>query len=436
MTARLLAAGAFAAAAACGAPGGGEAASVRAGTGAPVPKPERSGAAEQLEQTEQTRQTPAPQGGFAEWKREFRARALSRGISARTFDAALAGAVPDARVLKLDRSQPEFTMPIWEYLDVAVSPARIAAGRRQAERHAALLRDIEARFGVDGNVLVAIWGLETAYGANMGSFSVIRSMATLAHDGRRGEFAEDQLIAALQILQAGDVSPDRMTGSWAGAMGHTQFIPTSYADYAVDHTGDGRRDVWAENPADALASAANYLHRFGWTRGEPAVVEIELPEGFDHALAGQRIRKTVAEWRALGVAAGDLPEVEASVVLPAGAGGPAFLALPNFRVVKRYNNATSYALAVAHLAARIGGGAPFAAAWPRGDRMLGRGEKVELQRRLTALGHDTGGIDGIVGPNSRAAVRAFQRARGVVPDGYVSGRLLELVRKASGAVTK
>ncbi|MBY8976604.1 lytic murein transglycosylase [Rhodobacteraceae bacterium NNCM2] len=374
--------------------------------------------------------TEARPTSFVEWRANFRQKALAQGVTPATFDTAFAGVEVNERVLELDQYQPEFTRPIWEYLDSAVSDTRIRNGREAAAANATRLAQIESRYGVDRNVVVAIWGLESAYGANMGSMSVVESMATLAYEGRRRQFAEDQLIAALKIIQNGDVAPSRMVGSWAGAMGHTQFIPTSYADYAVDFTGDGRRDVWAVDPSDALASTANYLGKFGWTKGQPAVVEVTLPAGFNYALADPGIRKPVSEWRAMGVATGTAPEVEASILLPAGANGPAFLELPNFRVIKRYNNATSYALAVSHLADRIGGAGPFVASWPRSDRALSRSEKEELQRRLTALGFDTQGADGIIGPNSRAAVRAFQQANGITPDGYVSGRLLDLVRAA------
>ncbi|MEM0945034.1 MAG: lytic murein transglycosylase, partial [Pseudomonadota bacterium] len=322
--------------------------------------------------------------------------------------------------------------PIWEYLDSAVSEARIRNGQAKASQFGTRLAEIEARYQVDREVITAIWGLESAYGANMGSIPVIESMATLAYDGRRREFAEEQLLAALQILQSGDVAPSQMIGSWAGAMGHTQFIPTSYQAYAQDLNGDGRRNVWASDPSDALASTANYLASFGWAKGEPAVVEVSLPAGFDYALAGQGTKRPVSAWRALGVGAPELPEREASVIVPAGARGPAFMVMPNFQVIKRYNNATSYALAVAHLAERIGGAGPFRAAWPRGDRALSRSEKEDLQRRLTALGFDTKGADGIIGPNSRAAVRAFQQQQELVPDGYVSGALYDRVRSAGG----
>ena len=370
---------------------------------------------------------------FAEWRDAFRARALGAGIAPATFDRAFAGVEPNARVLELDAYQPEFTRPIWEYLDGAVSPERVATGRARAQAKAAMLSAIEDRYGVDYPVVLAIWGLESNFGTNFGDIPVVESMATLAYEGRRQDFAEEQLLAALRIVQAGDIPPERLVGSWAGAMGHTQFIPTSFVSHAVDFDGDGRRNVWAPDAADALASTANYLASFGWTRGQPAAVEVRLPQGFDYALADDETRLPAAEWQARGVQAvrGSLPPADAvEILLPAGARGPAFAAYPNFRVIKRYNNATSYALAVSHLADRIEGGPAFAAAWPRGDRMLSRAETQELQRRLTALGYDTGGVDGIVGPNSRAAVRRFQAAQGMTPDGYVSGALLEAVRAA------
>ncbi|MCL5776032.1 lytic murein transglycosylase [Limibaculum sp. FT325] len=375
---------------------------------------------------------PAPQVSFAEWRAAFRGRALAEGIRAGVFDAAFAGVEPNARVIELDRFQPEFARPIWEYLDSAVSDSRIATGRRMAVEKAALLDAIEARHGVDREVVLAIWGLESAYGASYGSIPVIESLATLAHDGRRRDFAEAQLLAALRILQSGDVAPGRMVGSWAGAMGHTQFIPTSFLDYAVDFTGDGRRDVWAPDAADALASTANYLAAFGWTRGAPVAVEARLPAGFDFMAADESTRRPAAEWSAMGVttaSAAALPPGEGvSILLPAGAAGPAFAVYPNFGVIRRYNNATSYALAVSHLAERIGGAGPYMTAWPRGERPLSRSETVELQERLTAMGLDTQGVDGIVGPNTRAAIRAFQLREGLTPDGYLSSALLARVR--------
>ncbi|MEO0762916.1 MAG: lytic murein transglycosylase, partial [Pseudomonadota bacterium] len=285
--------------------------------------------------------------GFAAWRQAFRTRALGQGIAPATFDAAFQGVSPNPRVVELDRFQPEFVRPIWDYLDSAVSSGRIETGQNKRREKAALMAEIETRHGVDTEIVLAIWGLESAYGFNYGSMSVIRSLATLAHDGRRRDFAEEQLIAALRIIQDGDIAPARMVGSWSGAMGHTQFIPTSFRAYAVDHDGDGRRNVWAEDAADALASAANYLARFGWTRGAPAAVEVTLPPGFDFAAAAGS-RRDAGDWTRAGVRTVRGTALPASdgieIIVPAGADGPAFAAYPNFRVIKRYNNATSYAL--------------------------------------------------------------------------------------------
>ncbi len=379
-------------------------------------------------------QVPAP-ATFEQWRAGFRTRALASGISPATFEKAFQGVSLNTQVLELDTRQPEFTRAIWEYLDSAVSQSRIATGRSNASSKAAVLSEIEARYGVDSEYVVAIWGIESGFGSNFGSIPVIESMATLAYDSRRSAFGEEQLLAALRILQAGDITPQRMVGSWAGAMGHTQFIPTSFLDYAVDFTGDGRRDLWAADAQDALASTANYLARFGWRQGAPVVVEVTLPQGFDYLVADDRTEKTAADWTALGVRArqGQLPTGQAvRILLPAGAGGPAFATYPNFRVIKRYNNATSYALAVTYLGERIAGRSGIQGGWPTGDRPLSRSEKQELQGRLTALGFDTQGVDGIIGPNSRTAVRQFQVARGLVPDGYVSAGLLQAVRAAGG----
>jgi len=384
--------------------------------------------------------TSVPRGDFSSWKAGFRQRALAAGITGTVFDAAFAGVSVNERVLELDQFQPEFVRPIWEYLDSAVSETRIADGRARVSERATTLRGIEERYGVDLGIVAAIWGIESAYGHDYGSIPVIESLATLAYEGRRRAFAEEQLLAALRIQQSGDVSPARMVGSWAGAMGHTQFIPTSFADYAVDFTGDGKRDVWADDPADALASTANYLARFGWRRGEPSAIEVTLPDGFDYGLADDSTRKSAAEWEALGVKRAStglfVPSDAVTVLLPAGAKGPAFAIYPNFRVIKRYNNATSYALAVALLAGQIDNAIAFGARgamdWPRSDRPLSNDETKELQQRLTALGFPTQGVDGIVGPNTRSAIRGFQAAKGMLPDGYLSAALLAQVRAAGG----
>nr|MBA3324056.1 lytic murein transglycosylase [Paracoccaceae bacterium] len=321
---------------------------------------------------------------------------------------------------------------IWEYLDGAASPDRIAAGRARAAQFGPTLDAIEARFGVDSQVVLAVWGMESNFGGFRGSIPAVESLATLAYEGRRRDFGEEQLIAALWILQAGDATPSQLVGSWAGAMGHTQFIPTSYLAFAVDFTGDGRRDVWSDDPTDALASAANYLARSGWTRGQPWGVEVRLPAGFNYASADQSNRRPIADWRARGVTRVDgapLPDFGAvAVIAPAGARGPAFAVYDNFFVIKRYNNATSYALGIGHLGDRIAGGGPVRGAWPRGERELSRTEKIEMQQRLTARGFDTGGTDGIVGPDTTQAIRRFQATQGVTPDGFASAALLQTLR--------
>ncbi|MEL7346472.1 MAG: lytic murein transglycosylase [Pseudomonadota bacterium] len=399
-------------------------------TDSPLPEPRPSAAVAPTPSP-----TPPIAMDFETWKADFRSRALTSGVAAPLFDRAFAGVTPDPVVIERDRFQPEFVRPIWEYLDSAVSDTRVRNGRRLAAEKAPLLAEIERRHGVDAEVVLAIWGLESAFGANYGSRSVIRSLATLAHDGRRRGFAEEQLLAALSILEAGDIEAPRMVGSWAGAMGHTQFIPTSFTAYAVDFDGDGRRNVWAADAADALASTANYLASFGWERGAPAAVEVRLPPGFDFALADTETR-TAADWSALGIQrarGGALPQGQSvRILLPAGAGGPAFAIYPNFRVIRRYNNATSYALAVSLLAQRIDGAPGLTATWPRDDRALSRDETREVQERLTDLGFDTQGVDGIAGPNTRNAVRAWQRATGRVPDGYISGQVLSNLRASSG----
>ncbi len=368
---------------------------------------------------------------YDQWIAGFRPRALQQGISARTFDRAFAGIGLNEDSIRRDRHQPEFTRPIWAYLDSAVSDTRIENGRRALRDHGRTLAAIESRYGVEKEIVVAVWGLESSYGSLRGTTPIIETLATLAYEGRRRAFFEEQLIAALRILEAGDVTPDRMVGSWAGAMGHTQFIPTSYLDYAVDFTGDGRRDIWSDDPTDALASAAAYLSRFGWRRGEPALVEVRLPSGFDPRLAGSS--RPVQEWQAMGVQAqggGRLPPAgEATLMFPAGTNGPALLTFRNFQVIKRYNNADSYSIAIAHLADRLRGAGPFAASWPRDDRPLTADEREELQRLLARSGHYQGEIDGRIGSGSLAAVRAWQSANGMAPDGYVSLTLLQRLRR-------
>lgn len=370
--------------------------------------------------------------GFRRWIEGFRNKALRNGIWATTFDAAFNGVHYNTSVVQKDRNQSEFTKQIWDYLDSAVSDTRVSDGKQALRQNNGLLGAIEAKYGVDKEVVVAIWGLESAYGSFRGNQPLIEALATLAYDGRRRGFFEQQLIAALKIVQQGNVSPSDMTGSWAGAMGHTQFIPTSYLAYAVDFNGDGKRDIWSDNPADALASTAAYLARFGWRKSQPWGVEVALPEGFDYGLSGKRVKKPVADWMALGVRNArdrEIPEYGASsILLPAGAQGAAFMIFKNFQVIERYNQADAYVIAVGHLSDRIKGGPTLQAGWPRSDRSLSISEKQEMQKSLTASGFDTQGIDGVIGPNTIAAVRLFQASVGMIPDGYASPEILRKLR--------
>ena len=372
-----------------------------------------------------------PAQSFSEWQADFRTQALKAGINPQVFDNAFAGITPDMSVIKADRSQPEFSRPVWEYLDGALSPLRVRNGQRLLEQNAELLSRIEQRYGVDRQALVSVWGMESNFGSFQGNKSVIRSLATLAYEGRRPEFAQSQLIAALKIIQEGDISPDKMLGSWAGAMGQTQFIPTTYETHAVDFDGDGRRDIW-NSSADALASTAHYLQSSGWKQGQPWGFEVTLPAGFDYALADGAIKKSVAEWQKLGVkvpaSAAGSEQLSAALLLPAGYRGPAFLVLDNFRAILRYNNSSSYALAVGLLSQRFNGGGTILADWPKDDRPLSRSERVELQMLLSQRNYDAGNADGIIGANTRKAIRSAQQAMGWPADGYPSHKLLESLR--------
>ncbi|MCH2163687.1 MAG: lytic murein transglycosylase [Marinovum sp.] len=376
--------------------------------------------------------TQVSQDGLRQWVTAFRPRALAQGISGVTFDRAMAGVQYDADVIRRDRNQSEFTKTIWDYLDTAASPARVSNGKAALAKHRQTLERIERAYGVEKEVVTAIWGLESAYGTFRGSNDIISSLATLAHDGRRGDFFEAQLIDALKVLQAGDTTPRNMKGSWAGAMGHTQFMPSSYLEHAVDFTGDGRRDIWSDDPTDALASTAAYLEHFGWKKGVPWGVEVKLPQGFDYASARRENTKMPSAWARLGVVSINGRAVrdygKASVLLPAGAQGAAFLVFDNFEVIERYNTADAYVIGVGHLADRIRGAGPIRASWPREDRALTLDERLELQERLTARGFDTKGIDGKIGPLTIQAVRDFQRSIGVIPDGYASLAVLKRLR--------
>ncbi|MET1078692.1 MAG: lytic murein transglycosylase [Pseudomonas sp.] len=368
---------------------------------------------------------------FDDWRQQLRAEALTAGISAELFDRALHGISLDPSVLAADSSQPEFSRPIWAYLDGAVSAKRVSQGQAAWAQQQVNLTAIEQRYAVPSEILVAIWGMESGYGGNIGSNNVIRSLVTLAYEGRRQGFWREQLLAALRILEQGDRTPEGLIGSWAGAMGQTQFMPTTYATHAVDFDGDGKRDLWGSQ-ADALASTAHYLQASGWQPGQPWGSEVVLPQGFDYALADPQVRKTVSTWVELGIKlpAGFTKDTagDASLLLPAGYRGPAFLVLANYRALLKYNNSTAYALAVATLSERLRGAEGIRGEWPRDERQLGRSERIELQELLTRHGYAPGVPDGIIGANTRNAVRAFQQRLGLPADGYPGYALLEQLR--------
>ncbi len=361
------------------------------------------------------------QDGLDQWLATFSDRALAAGIASGTLEA-LAGTEYLPKVVHNDRHQNEFTKTIWDYLDKAVSDDRITGGVAALEKYNNTLTRIETTYGVDAEIVTAIWGLESAYGAVRGDLPTLHALATLAYDGRRGAFFEGELIAALKILQAGDATAETLRGSWAGAMGHTQFMPSSWHAFAVDFTADGKRDIWSDDPTDALASTAAYLAGKGWIKGAPWGVEITLPPGFNYDLTTERVKKPVSEWQAMGVrlaTGGDLPDHgAASVLLPGGHKGAAFLIFHNFHVIESYNTADAYVIAVGHLADRLKGGGPILSPWPREERALSFDERVALQKRLTAAGFDTGGVDAKMGPKTVAALKAFQKAKGLVPDGF------------------
>ncbi len=378
-----------------------------------------------------------PDEPFSAWVRDFRTRAIASGRPERIVDSVLDGLEPHERVIELDQDQAEFERPIWLYLDSAVSESRVDTGRARSAEAAVLFAEIEEQYGVDAPYLAAIWGLESAYGDVIGDSDAARSMATLAWEGRRRDLFETELLAMMDIIASGAATRDDFVSGWAGALGQTQFMPSAYIAYAVDHDGDGRKDIW-KNRSDALASAANYLSDRGWRPGEPWGVEVRLPADFDFVQADGR-RRSVGAWAVDGITRIDAapwgPEqfFEAQLLLPAGASGPAFLTFENFDVFRRYNNATAYALAAGLLGDAIAGKAGVSGAWPRDERPLLRTEIMELQGHLNALGYDTQGIDGRVGPNTRAALRSFQADRDMEPDAFATAALLERARADAAA---
>jgi lytic murein transglycosylase len=369
------------------------------------------------------------QGDFRRFVEALWPEARQSGVSRATFDDAFRGVSPDPKIVALTKKQSEFVRPIWDYINGAISNARLQRGREMAQRYAAQFEAAERNFGVPRSVILGVWGMETNYGSFTGNIYAVRALATLAFVRYRGDFFRNELLTALQILEQDHIGRDKMLGSWAGAMGQTQFMPSSFVRFAIDGDGDGRRDIWSSIP-DAIASTANYLKEHGWTRGLPWGYEVALPDGFDF----RNLRQTFGAWSGLGVQRVDgrpLPGGgEATLFLPAGASGPAFLVTANYDVIKAYNASDAYALAVGHLGDRVLGGPALQGDWPTNERMLDRDQRVEVQRRLAALGHYQGETDGKHGSRTRDAVRRFQLERGLVPDGYANLALLERLRQA------
>jgi membrane-bound lytic murein transglycosylase B len=365
---------------------------------------------------------------FAQWVERFWPVARAAGIKRETYDRAFKGMTPDPKVIEAANFQPEYVKPIGEYIDRVVSEKRIAAGKQKLEENKALLDVLEKRYGVDRTIIVAIWGLESNYGTQPGDMNVIRSLATLAYYNTKASFARQQLITALKIVQRGDIPVEQMNGSWAGAMGHTQFIPTTYQSFAVDYDGDGKRNIWYDVP-DALASTASYLKVSNWKAGQAWGYEVTLPKGANVKKIDGTTR-TLADWQKAGVvrATGEpypRPTDKGTIFAPAGTDGPTFLVLSNFNSILRYNVAKSYALGVGHLSDRLRGGGPFVHPWPTDETHLSLEQRTELQQLLIARGLLTGDADGVIGPATLEAVRTYQRSKGLAVDGFPSATILK-----------
>lgn len=374
---------------------------------------------------------------FPDWVRSFRGYALSNGISASTFDAAFANVRYNPKVTASNENQPEFGRAFWDYVDRAVSATRIDNGRGKLNQHRSILTRTEQNYGVPPSIVTSIWGMESGYGGNLGSTNIIEALATLAYSGNRRKFGSEQLLAALKILEEKDIAPNQMVGSWAGAMGHTQFIPTTYIEYAADGDGDGVRNLWDSMP-DVFDSTANYLTEHGWKRGLPCYAEVRAPQGFDFSKADLDTAEPASAWASRGVTrvdgkpligSGIGAEEEIAILVPTGHKGPAFAITQNFRAVLRYNQAQTYALSVCLLANRIEGRGGIVANWPRNDPpVLATADRMEVQRLLAKFDASIGEPDGVFGRKTRAAIRGFQAANGLVPDGYATQSLLQSLR--------
>ena len=374
---------------------------------------------------------PPPLGEFQAFIRDFETTALANGITAETYNKAMTGIAPITTLNTIIAEQPEFVRPVWSYLDGAVSNRRIADAKYLLAQNAPVLASIEERSGVPREILVAIWGMETDYGRDEGSYNLFASLATQAYDGQRQGFARRELLAALLLLQQNNYEPSQMVSSWAGAFGQTQFMPSTFFKYATDGDGDGRIDLW-HSTADALASTALLFQREGWQSGKPWGYEVALPKNFAYQDADLDTLRPLSEWAARGVrlvSGGALPDGDdmAALYLPAGANGPALLTLNNFRMIMKYNNAASYALAVSLLADRMMDRPGIQAAWPRSEKLLSRADRLRFQTDLAALGYDSGQLDGLLGRKTRVALRQYQAAHGLAADAYPTAAMLALL---------
>jgi membrane-bound lytic murein transglycosylase B len=376
----------------------------------------------------------APSASFAADKNQACVETLwpaakAAGVTRATFDVAFRGFTPDPTVVEAANFQPEYVKPIGEYIDRVVSDKRITTGKQMLIDNKALLDQLEAKYGVDRHIIVAIWGVESNYGTQPGDKNIIRSLGTLYCTGTKAKFAKPQIVTALKILQHGDINLQGMNGSWAGAMGHTQFIPTTYTRFAIDQDGDGKRDIW-DNIPDALGSTASYLRASKWQPGQTWGYEVSVPKGIDPKKVSPSTAKSLGDWQKLGFVRVNgepypRPGDKATLFSPEGARGPSFLVLNNFRSILHYNTATSYALGVGHLADRLAGGGPFVHPWPTDETHLSLDQRTELQQLLITKGLLTGDADGVIGPATLEAVKTYQRSKGLPVDGFPSLTILK-----------
>lgn len=375
----------------------------------------------------------AAQGSFADCLRGLEQQARARGVLPQVFQQATSGLTPDNSILALLDRQPEFSRQPWDYINGLVAANRIAEGRRMLQTHRAAFDRAERETGVDRHIIAAIWGIETSFGRTKGNTSVVRATATLACYGRRQDFFRGEFVAALQIIHQGHVSPANFRGSWAGAFGHTQFMPSTFLRAARSGSGSQRIDLMGSVP-DALMSTGNLLRAEGWQAGQGWGYEVVVPQGLDFTLAGRDRPQSIAQWEARGLRrvgnrAFPRKTDQAFLHLPGGARGPAFLMLPNFRVIMKYNNSENYAMAVGHLADRLRGGGGFAQAWPTAERALSQQERIELQQRLAQVGLYTGNVDGKLGAGTREALQRFQARAGMPADGFPTAAMLQRLRR-------